>query len=217
MNVLIGLPAYNEAPVITSVIKKIKKQGFDNILVIDECSTDNTKQEAPQTGAKVIRHVVNRGAGAATATLLSYALEQNYDYVIVMDSDGQHDPKDINKLLQQKQHNVVIGYRDFKGMPIQRTIANTVGNLVTWFFFGKLVKDSQSGFKMFDRVAMQNIHITFDRYEFCSQIIGQIRKHNLTLAQVPIKVIYTDHSLSKGQNILNGFKMIMRLLLRWNR
>jgi glycosyltransferase involved in cell wall biosynthesis len=220
-NILIVLPAYNEAKVIDKVIKDIKKEGYKDILVIDDCSNDNTSQVAKKAGAKVLSHVINRGAGAATYTGLIYARDNNYDYAVFMDSDGQHLPKDIKRLLKvAKKKDVVIGSRmvgDLKQMPIQRKIANFVGSIATYFFFGLFVWDSQSGFKVFNKKAINKINLTFDRYEFCSEIIGEIYKNKLSCEEVPIKVIYTDHSLGKaqsGQSIKNGFKMILRFIFR---
>lgn len=217
-NILIVLPAFNEAVVIEKVILDIKKEGYENILVVDDSSKDNTSEVARKSGAIVLRHVINRGAGAATSTGLIYARENNYDRVVFMDSDGQHSPKDIIRLIESsKKYDVVIGSRligDIKSMPIQRKIANFVGSNLTWFFFGKFVWDSQSGFKVFNRKSIEKINLTFDRYEFCSEIIGEIHKNKLSCIEVPIEVIYTDHSKAKGQSILNGFKMIFRFMFR---
>ena len=216
--ILILLPAYNEAKVIANVIKDIKKEGFNDILVIDDCSKDNTSQVAKNAGAHVLRHIINRGAGAATSTGLKYAKINNFDAVVIMDSDGQHDPKDIKKLITPlSKFDVVIGSRMLnlsKDMPILRRISNFGGSLLTYFFFGLYVKDSQSGFKAFNKKAISKINLTFDRYEFCSEVIGEIYRNNLKHKEVPIKVIYTTHSLSKGQSIKNGFKMIMRFILK---
>lgn len=217
-NLLIVLPAFNEEKVISKVILDIKKEGYENILVIDDCSKDNTSIIAKKSGAIVLRHVINRGAGAATNTGLIFARENGYNYVVFMDSDGQHSPKDIKKLLQvSSKYDVVIGSRiigDISNMPILRRVANYIGSIITWFFFGKFVWDSQSGFKVFNRKAIEKINLTFDRYEFCSEIIGEIYLNNLTCKEIPINVIYTDHSRSKGQSIKNGFKMIAKFILK---
>ena len=217
---LIILPAYNESNIISSVISDIKKEGFENILVVDDCSTDNTFSICESLDIFIVKHPINRGAGAATATGIEYAKRNGFNSVVLMDSDGQHSPKDISRLLHNlDKFDVVIGSRligDISSMPIQRKIANRVGSLVTLFFFGKYVTDSQSGFKAFNRSAIEKINITFDRYEFCSEIIGEINLHNLSLKEVPIKVLYSDHSMGKGhgQTIGNGFRMIMKFLMR---
>jgi glycosyltransferase involved in cell wall biosynthesis len=212
---LIALPAYNEGKVIGSVIKDIKKQGFEDVLVVDDCSADDTYAVSLKAGAKVLRHLINRGAGAATMTAIEYAKDNNYDELVLLDSDGQHDPKDILKLIKAKG-DVILGRRDWKSktMPFSRKFFNIIGNLITWIFFGLYVKDSQSGFKLLRKKALEKINLTYDRYEFCSELIGEIKKHRLTYTEVPIKVIYTDYSRSKGQSFVNGIKMVMRLVFR---
>lgn len=219
--ILIAMPAYNEAKVIFDVIKDIKKEGYEDILVIDDCSKDNTFNVAKKAGAIVIKHVINRGAGAATNTGLIYAKNNDYDYVVFIDSDGQHSPKEIKKLLIHAQkYDVIIGSRmigSLKDMPFQRRAVNFVGSFITYLFFGLFVRDSQSGFKVFSKNAMNKIKISFDRYEFCSEIIGEIYKNKLSYKEVPIKIIYSTHSLGKidsGQSVFNGFKMILRFIFR---
>ncbi len=219
-DVLIILPAFNEGKVISSVISDIRKEGYENILVVDDCSSDNTFNVSSSCGVNVVKHPINRGAGAATATGIEYAKRAGFERIVLMDSDGQHSPKDIKKLLVELDNfDVVIGSRmvgDLKSMPVQRKLANKIGSLVTFFFFGKFVHDSQSGFKAFNRRAIDCINITFDRYEFCSEIIGEIYNHSLNVKEVPIKVLYSKHSMGKGhgQSISNGFKMIVKFLMR---
>lgn len=213
--VLIGMPAYNEGKVVGKVVKELKKEGYTEILVVDDASKDGTEEEARKSGATVLRHVLNRGTGAATMTAISYAYENDYDFIVLIDSDGQHSPKDVKKLLKYKdKYDVVIGCREKKDMPFVRRIANKVGNLITWLFFGLYVSDSQSGFKLLNRKAMEKINITYDRYEFSSEIIGDIKRHKLKYKEVPIKTIYTEHSQSKGQSVKNGFVMIVRMFAR---
>ena len=216
--ILIILPAYNESKVILNVIKSIKKEGFKDILVIDDCSNDKTYEILKKEKVQVLRHIINRGAGAATETGIEFARKNNYDYVVLMDSDGQHDPKDIKRLLKYKEkYDFIIGSRligNIKNMPIQRRIANLIGSILTWFFFGKFVLDSQSGFKLLNKKAINKFKIQFDRYEFCSEMIGEIKNHNLSVKEVPINVIYTNHSKAKGQSIGNGFKMILKFIFK---
>src|SRR5690606_14383877 len=124
-----------------------------------------------------------------------------------------HDPNEIERLLKQApNYDVVIGSRmiNSKGMPITRRIINKIGSFITFILYGIYVKDSQSGFKVFNKKAMKSIEIKFDRYEFCSEVLHEIRKKKLSYTEVPITAIYTDYSLSKGQNLGNGFKMVYK-------
>lgn len=219
-NILIGIPAYNEQNAISSVIKDIKKEDYKNILVVDDGSTDKTSEYAKNAGAIVLKHIINRhGPGGATGTIIEYAKRNNYDYLVLLDADGQHSPKDIKKLLSySKKYDVIIGSRmigNIKNMPKLRIIANFVGSFVTWFFFGLFLRDTQSGFKVLNKRAIKKIKITYDTFEFCSEMIGEINKNKLSYKEVPIRILYTDHSLNKGhgQSIKNGFKMVMKFIL----
>ena len=221
----IVLPAYCEEKVIKKVIESIKKEGYNNIIVVDDGSSDNTYKEAKLTGVIVLKHPINRGKGAATQTGIDAAKLLNADIIVTMDSDGQHDPKDIKKLIQpilDGKADVVIGSRmlNTKGMPKSRIIMNKIANIVTYIFFGILVSDSQSGFRAYNKKAYTSVYTYMDRYEFESEMLGQIKNAKLRIKEVPIKVIYTDYSKNKykhmntfpAQGLANGFKMIARLI-----
>ena len=225
MKTYIVLPAYCEEKVIKKVIESIKKEGYNNIIVVDDGSSDNTYKEAKLTGVIVLKHPINRGKGAATQTGIDAAKLLNADIIVTMDSDGQHDPKDIKNLIKPILNNkadVVIGSRMLtpKDMPKSRLIMNKIANLITYIFFGVMVSDSQSGFRAYNRKAYTSVYTYQDRYEFESEMLGQIKNAKLRIKEVPIKVIYTDYSKNKykhmntfpAQGLTNGFKMIARLI-----
>lgn len=225
MKRLIIIPAYNEAPVISTTIAKVKKvikeskKSFD-ILVIDDGSNDNTYAKAKQMEALVARHKINRGLGGALGTGLLYAKKQNYDLAVTIDADGQHNPQDIDKVIlpiETKKADLVIGSRTkskLGQMPIDRRIINLLGNLVTWLLFGVWTSDSQSGFRSFSKKAISCIEIKTERMEVSSEIFCEVKKNNLKITEAPIQVIYTEYSRSKGQDNLNAFNVLYKLLLR---
>lgn len=217
--IFIVLPARNEAQQIGEVILEIKKEGFENIVVVDDGSMDKTAEVAENSGAKVVRHIINRGAGAATFTGIKAALELDAGVIVTMDADGQHASEDIQNLVKpilNKEVDVVLGSRliDKKGMPMIRRLFNFAGNFVTWILFGMWVSDSQSGFKAFSKQAAEKIEIKTNGYEFCSEVIREIRAKKFSYTEISIQTKYTEYSMQKGQSFANGVRTFMKLVLR---
>jgi len=223
MKALIVIPALNESQTIAKVIgglpKNINGVLFD-CLVVDDGSTDGTSASVPQKpNVKVLRHLINRGAGAATRTGIEYAKSKKYDMLITFDADGQHSAGDLQKLvspLLKKEADLVIGSR-FKSrqrMPMDRLLINRIANLTTFLFFGVLSSDSQSGLKAFSKKAIDKIEIKSDRMEFSSEILLEAKKHNLKVVEVPTSAIYTKYSRQKGQSNLNALPVAARLVIK---
>lgn len=216
MKVLAVIPAYNEEQTIAEVLERTRSF-VDGMIVVDDGSTDRTGEIARLHGAKVVRHVVNRGLGAALGTGFTAARRFGAEAIVTLDADGQHDPTEIPKFVHaiEQGAEVVIGSRMLTGhMPWYRRIANTLGNLVTLLLFGAWVSDSQSGFRAFTRYALSQIDVRTNHMEVSSEIVAEARRHALALAEVPVRAIYTEYSLSKGQNALVGLKTLLKLIVR---
>lgn len=217
--VFIVVPAYNEEKTIAGVLKGLKNAGFRDIVVVDDGSIDKTYNLAKKESVMLYRHVLNRGLGGALGTGIKAALANNADIIVTFDSDGQHNPLDIKNVIKpitKKKADVVIGSRllEPKGMPWYRVVGNKIGNLVTFVLFRVKVSDSQSGLRAFSRKAAEKIEIKTNRMEVSSEIIAEIKKKKLKLKEVPINVIYTKYSLSKGQGFFVGLKTLFKLILR---
>jgi len=215
----IVIPAYNEAPVISATIQQIQAARYPNIFVVDDGSTDNTFLAAQATGAVVIKHRVNRGKGAATKTGIEAAKIFSPDFIVTMDADGQHDPMDIDSLLYPivfQHYHVVLGTRmqSQVHMPWHKTASNKFANVVTWILYRNLVSDSQCGFRAYSRHALNTINTKADRYDYESEVIREIKLHQLMYTEVPIKTIYTPYSMHKTQRqtIANGFHTLYKML-----
>ncbi len=218
MKIFAVIPAYNEETTIAEVLQKTKPF-VDQIILVNDGSSDQTAQRALAQGVRVVNHSVNRGLGASLGTGFAAAQYLGADAVITLDADGQHDPAEIKKFIEAIEHgaDVVIGSRmltGFEGMPWYRQVAQVLGNLVTFCLFGAWVTDSQSGFRAFTRFALQQIQIKTNRMEVSSEIIAEAKRHKLNLVEVPIKAIYTEYSLSKGQSFFVGLKTLIKLVLR---
>jgi len=96
--VFVIVPAFNEGPKIVEVLSELKKD-FPNVVVVDDGSSDDTFSRAKSAALHVLRHVINRGQGAALQTGITYALSQGARYIVTFDADGQHDPADIARLV----------------------------------------------------------------------------------------------------------------------
>ena len=220
--VCVVVPAYNEATVIADVIRSAKQvfakgKGFSiDIVVVNDGSKDNTSEEARKGGATVIDHVLNSGAGGATLTGLAYARHNSYDIVATMDADGQHAPEDVLngiKQLDRDGSGLLIGSRliNSEGMSKTKILGNKGLSFITKLLFGINVTDSQSGLRIYSRNAIENLDWKTTGYEFCSEMIWRARQLNLSIAEYPIEAIYTDYSMSKGQNNWNAINIVKRL------
>lgn len=216
--IFIVIPAYNEATVIGEVLREIRKEGYKNIIVVDDGSSDQTSLKTKEIPEVIsLRHKINRGKGAATKTGIEAAKLLGANIIVTMDGDGQHDPNNIKNLLEpiSKGFDVVLGSRlkNPDGMPFYKILHNWIANIITWYLFGLWVTDSQSGFRAYSRKAADVINTKADRYDYDSEIIREIYIYKLRFREVPIKVRYTDYSKSKleKQNIFNGFKTLYKM------
>ena len=225
MKTLIVVPAFNESSVIADTILDIKKVSQkisdSQILVVDDGSTDQTYQTCQNIpGIILLKHVINRGLGASISTGLLFARTYHYDCIVTIDADGQHDPEDIIdiiKPIQNNQADVVIGTRTKSNrgqIPPDRKIIIFLSNLLTELLFGQQTSDSVSGFRAFGPDAIKKVRIKTERMEVSNELFSEIKHLNLRLAEVPIKIIYTDYSRSKGQSNSNAINIVYKLFLR---
>lgn len=214
---IVIIPAFNEASQLASVLLKLKKSDFNEIVVIDDGSKDRTYDIAKKAGVKVLHHCQNCGMGAATQTGIEWGLLNNFDLFFTLDADGQQDPKDllvIKKAL--KLNNCVIGSRFLKqnNIPFFRNIANKIANLLTGIFFGVWVTDSQSGLRGFTKKVAQKLELHANGFEYCSAFVREVIFAGFKIFEVPISVKYTEESMAKGQNFSEGIKTFGKLFLR---
>jgi glycosyltransferase involved in cell wall biosynthesis len=218
------VPAWNEAKMVGEVIDDLKKifgkTGYDwRIVLVDDGSKDGTAEIAAQHGAMVIPHIINIGSGGATATGLSYAQSHGFDTAATLDADGQHSAADVLKgveLIQEMSCDLLIGSRliDSHGMSKIKQIGNRGLTFLTFVLFGVKITDSQSGLRIFSRRALNDLKWKTAGFEFCSEMLWRAKQAGLDIREYPIKAIYTDYSLEKGQNNWNGFNIVKSLLRR---
>lgn len=217
-DILVIIPAYNEEKTIKSIIEDLKRNGYLNILVVDDGSNDRTFEIANGLNVYVARHLLNRGLGSALATGFEIAKILDFDTIVTYDADGQHDAEDIMNLVEVIQRNeadVAIGSRMLirKGMPWKRVFYNKIANAITLLIYGFSMSDTQSGLRVLNRKAYNLLNIETSKMECSSEIVYKIKKGGLRFKEVKIKPIYTDYSLSKGQSFSRGIKTLIRLML----
>jgi len=217
------IPAYNEEKSIVRVIDDLKKAGYNNIVVIDDGSKDNTYSEAKKKGVVALRHILNRGQGAALRTGMEYALKHGAEYIVHFDSDGQHRVEDLPSMLEpvlSQKVDVALGSRFLRktDLPLSRKILLKGSVLVQWIFYGVKLSDAHNGFRVLSRRAAEQIKIHSDRMEHASEIVEEIVKKDISYREVPVIIRYTGYSMRKGHGSFFGalrilFKMIMRRII----
>lgn len=205
------IPAYNESEAIGSIIKQIRQQEME-VVVIDDGSSDNTVQISRDSGAIVLSNFRNQGKGFSLKRGLKYALDRNFDAVITIDGDGQHSPQDLPRFIQKAETSVagiIIGNRihNPRQMPIIRILTN---KLMSWFI-SKLVRqripDTQCGFRLIKRKLLEKMKFTTQRFEAESEILFQASLLSYKIESIPIKSIY-----QKEKSQINPFFDTVRFI-----
>lgn len=212
MKPFVIIPAHNEEKNISKVIVDAKKQS-SNIIVVDDGSTDKTYDIALKSSVIVLRHVLNLGKGAALRTGTEYALREGADIVVYIDSDGQHNPSDMPRLLKAlKNHDIVFTYRDLGSvqMPATKKLGNWVLNTLSKKLFNIRIKDTQCGYKIIKTSAYKKMDLISNDYLIESEIVAKVGMHNLEFTQEPIATIYADKY--RGTNVFHGMSIAMRML-----
>jgi glycosyltransferase involved in cell wall biosynthesis len=214
----IVIPAFNEGPVIGDVVAGVRAR-YRHVVVIDDCSRDETGDLAFQAGAIVLRHAVNLGQGAALATGIRYALSQGAEYIVTFDADGQHRVDDIPVLLNRQRETgaeVVVGSR-FLGtaqrMPPLRRMVLKLAVLFMRLTSGVPMSDAHNGLRLLTRTAAERIRIRQNRMAHASEIVEQIGSLGLSQSEAPVTIEYTEYSLNKGQKLVNAIDIVWATFL----
>jgi glycosyltransferase involved in cell wall biosynthesis len=222
-HVFIVIPAFNEEAAVERVVRELRAQ-YPNVVVVDDGSRDATATEAARGGATVVRHILNRGQGAALQTGITYSLRAGADVIVTFDADGQHQPEDVARLLaalDEKGADVAVGSRFLGGakdIPLLRRWLLRVATVFMRFSSGVPLTDAHNGLRALRRRAAERIHITLDGMAHASEVVDQFDRLALRLTEVPVVIRYSDYSLRKGQSGLAAFRIAFDYLLkRWFR
>lgn len=211
------MPAYNEERSIAKMILGCMKY-VDRVVVIDDGSSDSTSEIAEALGAYVVRHENNGGYGAALRSCFETARELDADTMVIIDSDGQHDPAEIPNLLEPIKRGVdlVIGSRFCNGngqnIPAYRKLGMKVLDTATNAAGGINVTDSQSGFRAYGRRAIDEMRVEEGGMAAGSEILLQAKDNNLTVEEVEIHCSYDVERASTENPVSHGVRVLVNLL-----
>jgi len=216
MKVICVVPAYNEGKNISLVVSNLRPF-VDEIIIVDDCSKDDTFIKATDTGATVVRHIINRGQGAALRTGTKLALDMGADIIIHFDADNQFQATDIPEILKpilDGNADVVLGSR-FLGKKsnipkLKEYMIMPLARFINRLFFNIRLSDPQSGFRALSRASALKLKIENDGMAHCSEIIYRLFKNKNRVVEVPITVIYHEF----GQKLSGGFKIIRDIIVQ---
>jgi len=198
MNIFVVIPTYNERRTIGSIVKELKERSF-RVVVVDDGSCDHTIIDANKFGAELVIHSKNVGKGRCIKEGLEYCLENGCDIVITMDGDGQHDLKEIDNFIRRHEEvgaDIVLGNRmhDAKKMPFVRRWTNIFMSFVISCILGERIDDSQCGYRLLSRKAIEKMSLKTTKYEIESEMLLEAKRHDLRISSINIDSIYQGES-----------------------
>lgn len=190
------VPAFNAAETIGEVVRGIRQHKLP-VVVVDDGSQDATAAVAAGAGAIVISHLRNEGKGMALRTGFQYALRMTYDGVVTLDSDGQHDPREIPRLIEVGEHQhagVVIGNRMTNGpaMPMMRRWTNRLMSRIVSAVSRQTIPDSQCGFRLIRKEVLVAVPLNAKHFDLETELLLEAGRQRWKTVSVPVQAIYHD-------------------------
>ena len=214
------IPLYNEESVISDVIAQVRT-AFAQVVCVDDGSSDRSADLAAKAGARVVRHPLNLGQGAALQTGFDYALtDPSMQYVVTFDADGQHQIADalgMVERLRAGEADVVFGSRFLderskpsfaKNMVLRAAVGYT--NMTTH----TRLTDAHNGLRAISRPVVEQLDITQNGMAHASELVAQIGALKASYVEHPVHILYTDYSKAKGQSLWNSINILAELILR---
>ena len=213
--IIVGMPAYNEAKYIGSVVLQARKYA-DEVIVVDDGSADATSSIARLAGATVVRHERNRGYGSTIRTLLDEAKKRDADILVVLDADSQHNPDEIPRLIEgiKGGADIVIGSREMQANKISgyRRLGQKVLSSMTRVASRQRLTDTESGFWAYSRKAINSLELKETGMAVSSEIVSEAAAKGLEIIEVPISVAYTGDG-STLNPVKHGLGVFNRILV----
>ena len=229
--VVIIIPGYNVAHVLSKTVAAIPPGTADHVIVIDDCSTDGTSLVASRLGLDVVRHPQNRGYGGAQKTGYKEAIRRGYEIVVMVHGDNQYDPSYAPKFVSKIRddgYDVVSGSRMIlgdalkNGMPLWKFIPNRLLTALENFVFQTHLTDYHNGFRAFSTDFLKRVPLDrlSDKFDFDSDIIIQAAIRKAKIAEIPHPTRYEDENsqMPFSQGVQYGLSILAKVckyLLHW--
>lgn len=213
------IPCYNEAKVIRNTVIDVLEKGY-TVVIIDDCSKDNSKKQLAGLPVYYLRHRVNMGQGAALQTGFDFARKKGAKYFVTFDADGQHDSNDIPgmvELLEKENADIVFGSRFLPGAKTNvsrtRSFALNMGRYINFLVSGIMLSDSFNGLRLMSQKAVENIRLTENRMAHPAELMMMTAAKKLKYVEYPVSIHYSEYSKSKGLKNKDGIKILFEIFL----
>lgn len=214
------IPAYNEATVVYSVVSKVLDQ-YKYVVCVNDGSSDSTLSELHKTGAFVISHPINLGQGAALQTAIEFARElPDVNYFVTYDSDGQHDLKDVAKMIKmikKEKIDIIFGSRFLGGtidMPLSKKRLLKMAVIFSNITTGLKLTDTHNGLRVFNKKVASEMQMRLSDMSHASEILEIVAANKYKYTETGVTIKYTDYSKSKGQSMFNAINIVFDTILR---
>jgi glycosyltransferase involved in cell wall biosynthesis len=220
-DVFVVIPAFNENSILRSTASAVASLGY-SVVVVDDGSAIPVRECLRGLDVHFLRHILNLGQGAALQTGTEFALSRGARLIVHFDADGQHSPASIERLIEPilaGTFDVTLGSRflyaaDRREVPPGKRLMLKAGVFVSWLFTGVWLSDTHNGFRALSRGAAEQMELKERRFAHATEILGLLRRARLRYTEIPVTVRYTPYSRAKGQSMLNGFNIVIDLMLR---
>lgn len=217
-DVWVIVPTFNEASVVRSVLTDLMTY-FPNVVAVDDGSADRSAAEITASGARLVRHSLNLGTGAAIQTGLDFAmLHRKARYFVTFDADGQHSPADaaamVARLRGDSDLHVLVGSRFLggsTGASRSRLLLLKVAKIFERWTSGIELTDAHNGLRVFSRDFAERLDLKFADFAHASEFLQCVASSKLAYAEHPVEIAYTTYSRAKGQRNINSVNIAMDL------
>lgn len=213
------VPTYNEGPVVGGVLRELLAT-LPNVVAVDDGSSDNSSAEIVGSGARLVRHPINLGAGAALESGLQFALlDPTARYFVTFDADGQHRVADAAAMvakLRLGEQDILLGSRFLgtsEGMPRARRLMLHAARVFETLSSGISLTDAHNGLRAFNRTFAEKVRFRMRDMAHASEMLRLIKSTGVRWAEQPVTVLYTDYSRGKGQRSINSVNIAVDVWL----